>query len=449
MKLLQVSPSAYSMSSGDLSTSRNLVDSYMVILNTKETILDVIAYAQSDLPYEKVKKMIAANAVNETEIFEVTITSTDPNEALELADAISEILPERISTVIDGTSAKVVETAALPKSPSSPSYPINLAIGVLLGFTLIVAIIVLREIFDVTIRNEEDINQCCKYPILTAVPDMTAPSKGGSYYEKSKKKGGNYSTAVQQKRISVLGKNVSFAAAEAYKLLRTKLQFSFADENGCRVIGLSSALSGEGKSLTAINLAYTLSQLNKKVILIDCDMRRPTLAEKLNIMKTPGLSSFLTGQCDLNGLLQGCNLRGEESAFHVITAGQNPPNPVELLSSVRMEAALNTLRKYYDYVILDLPPVGEVTDAMAVAPKADGMLLIVRQNYCDRLVLADAVRQFAFINSKILGVVLNGTVESSRTYGKKYYRRYYKYYGGSYANNDRATVNRSNQNQTK
>ena len=444
----KVGDSGSNLSSGDLSTSRNLVDSYMVILNTKETILDVIEYSQSSLTFEDVKDMIEAKAVNETEIFEVTITSPDPNEALRIADAISKVLPERIGTIIDGTSAKVVETAILPSEPSSPSYPQNAVIGALIGCMVMVTVIALREIFDVTIRGEEDINQCCKHPILAAVPDMTAPSKGGSYYDKGKKNKGAYAADAKHQRVSLLGKNVSFAASEAYKLLRTKLQFSFAGDENCRVIGLSSALSGEGKSLTAINLAYTLSQLNKKVILIDCDMRRPTLAEKLGISKIPGLSSFLTGQCDMKELLQECGLKGEEKAFTVITAGQNPPNPVELLSSTRMEAALIALRKYYDYVILDLPPVGEVTDAMAVAKKTDGMLLVVRQNYCDRIVLADAVRQFEFINSKILGVVMNCTVESSRTYGKSYYRRYYKYYGSkyydsSYANNDRAVADGS------
>lgn len=435
------------MSSGDLTTSRSLVDSYLVILNTKETILEVIDYAGTDLSYDTIEDMITAEAVNETEIFKVTITSPNPEEALQLADAITAVLPQRISTIIDGTSAKVVETAVLPAGPCSPSYPKNAVIGAMLGFILIAATIVLREIFDVTIRSEEDVNQCCKHPILSAVPDMLAMSKGGSYYDTAKKRskkknGGAYATKSSQKRTSLMGKNISFAAAEAYKLLRTKLQFSFADENGCRVIGLSSALSGEGKSLTAVNLAYTLSQLSKKVILIDCDMRRPTLAEKLGILKVPGLSSVLTGQRNLDELLQPCNLKGEERAFHVITAGHNPPNPVELLSSARMDAVLNTLRKYYDYVILDLPPVGEVTDAMAVAKKTDGMLLIVRQNYCDRVVLAEAVRQFEFIDSKILGVVINCTVETSRTYGKsyykRYYKRYYKYYGSSYVNNDRS-----------
>ena len=434
-----------SMSSGDLATSRNLVDSYLVILNTKETIQDVIYYAGVQLPYERVKNMIAAKAVNATEIFEVTVTSPNPEEALLLADAISVVLPDRISTIIDGTSAKVVETAVLPAGPSSPSYLKNTIIGAILGFMLVTIIIVLREIFDVTIRSEEDVNLCCNYPILAAVPDMTVSGKGGSYYNTAKKNNskGAYSAGAQQQRVSLMGRNVSFAASEAYKLLRTKLQFSFADDNDCRVIGMSSALSGEGKSLTTINLAYTLSQLNKKVILIDCDMRRPTLAEKLNIMRAPGLSSFLTGQCKLEELLQVCNLKGDEKAFHVITAGLNPPNPVELLSSARMEAALATLRKHYDYVVLDLPPVGEVTDAMAVAKKTDGMLLVVRQNYCDRIVLADAVQQFAFIDSKILGVVMNCTVENSRTYGKSYYKRYHKSYYNSYAHSARSASGKS------
>jgi capsular exopolysaccharide synthesis family protein len=229
-----------------------------------------------------------------------------------------------------------------------------------------------------------------------------------------------------------MGPGISFAASESYKLLRTKLQFSFADENDCHVIGLSSALSGEGKSLTAVNLAFALSQLNKKVLLVDCDMRRPTLAEKLRILKYPGLSSYLTRQCGLDELLQPVTFDGSESGFHVIAAGHNPPNPVELLSSERMKKALEAMREAYDYVILDLPPVGEVSDAMAVTKQTDGILLVVRQNYCNRSVLAEAVRQFDFINTKTLGVVFNCTSEHSGKYGKGYYKRYYKRYYKNY-----------------
>lgn len=437
---LSLGDATVSISSGDLSTSRNLVDSYIVILNTRETLMDVIDYSGVSRTYKEVKSMLSAAAVNETEIFQVKVTCPDPQEAERIANAIAYILPKRIGTIIDGTSARVAEAAVVPTTPCSPSYTKNTVVGFLLGFVLCVAVIVLREIFDTTIRVEEDIAQSCKYPILAAVPDMTAPSKGKAYYgygTKQRKKG-SYATVNYPAKLAVMGPNISFAASEAYKLLRTKLQFSFADDHDCHIIGLSSALSGEGKSLTAVNLAYTLSQLDKKVLLVDCDMRRPTLAEKLGLLKYPGLSNYLTRQCHLDELVQVCTMKGDENAFHVITAGQNPPNPIELLSSPRMTRALQIMRQAYDYVILDLPPTGEVSDALAIAKETDGILLVVRQNYCDRNVLVDTVNQFDFINAKTLGVVFNATSDNGgKGYYRRYYKRYYKGYGKSYEKNDR------------
>lgn len=435
---LSLDDAALSISSGDLNTSRGLVESYIVILNTRETLVDVLDYAGAPYTYGQLRGMITASAVNKTELFRVTVTCTDPEEAERLASAIAYILPKRITKIIDGTSARVAETAVVPSGPSSPNYANNTFMGFLIGALLAASIIVLRELLDTTIRTDTDVTQCCKSPILAAVPDMTASGKGSSYRETNRKKQGKYAVTTQQTRYNLVGPNISFAASEAYKLLRTKLQFSFADENDCHIIGLSSALSGEGKSLTTVNLAYTLSQLDKKVLLIDCDMRRPTLAEKLGIKKYPGLSNYLTRQSKLNDLVQVCELKNGETAFHVIAAGQNPPNPVELLSSTRMQEALEQLRKSYDYVILDLPPVGEVSDALTVSQYTDGILLVVRQNYCDRNVLADTVQQFEFVNAKTLGVVFNCAKESNGngTY-KKYYKRYYNHYNKSYENNDR------------
>ena len=433
---ISVGSASLSLTASDISASRGLVDTYIVILNTRETMNYVIDYAGVDLSYSQLKSMISAKAVDETEVFRVTVESPDPNEAEIIANAIAYILPKRISSIVEGTSAKVVDSAVVPTRPSSPSYTKNTLLGFLLGLAVSVVAIALREIIDITIRSEEDVVQVCTHPILAEVPDMNASGKGGSYYyyssdkKKTKGKGSAYATAAKQpeKPREIMGPGISFAASEAYKLLRTKLQFSFADDNDCHVIGLSSAMSGEGKSLTAVNLAYTLSQLDKKVILIDCDMRRPTLAEKLKIRKKPGLSSYLTGQSQLGELVQYCNLKSNEKAFHVVTAGQNPPNPVELLSSARMHRAISILRKEYDYVILDLPPVGEVTDAMAVAKLTDGILLVVRQNYCDRVVLSDAVRQFEFVDSKLLGFVLNCTSDEGSSYRRRYYKKYYHGY---------------------
>ena len=418
---LSLGDAAMSITSGDISASRGLVKSYIVILNSRESIMDVIDYAEVDRTYEELKGMITAEAVDSTEIFKVVVTSTDPQEAEKIASAIAYILPKRISSIIEGTSAKIVDSAVVASRPSSPSYSRNTVLGFLGGFVLSAGMIVLLVLLDKTIRTEDDVAQCCKYPVLVSVPDMADAEKHGyGYsYDRDRKKSMPLGFG---KKPEILGSGINFAAAEAYKLLRTKLQFSFADESASHVIGVSSALSGEGKSVTAVNLAYSLSQLGKKVILIDCDMRRPTLAEKLNIQKHPGLSDFLTGQCGLENLVQFCGLKGNKNAFHVITAGQNPPNPIELLSSARMEKLLLGLRDICDYVILDLPPVVEVSDALVLAANADGFLLVVRQDRCNRQGLMDTVRQFEFVDARILGAVFNCTKDSS---GKKYYRKYY------------------------
>lgn len=425
------------ISSSDLVASRNLVNTYVVILQTRETVSTIIDYAGIDRSYSEVKNMISAAAVDETEIFAVTVTSPDPQEAKQIADAIAYILPNRIRDIIDGTSAKVVDHAVVAGSPSSPNYTTNTLLGFVIGLVAMVAVIMLKEIFDITIRTEEDIQQSCSHPILAAVPDMAAPTKGSGYYYgygNKKKKSSSHTNEPPK----IIGSGISFAASEAYKLLRTKLQFSFSDESDSRVIGVSSAMTGEGKSLSAVNLAYMLAQLDKKVVLIDCDMRRPSLAAKLPIEKTPGLSSYLSAQSHMDTLIQKCGIPGEEDAFDVVAAGRNPPNPIELLSSDRMGRMLTKLRERYDYIILDLPPVGEVSDALAVAQVTDGMLLVVRQHYCNRLVLSDTARQFQFVGAKILGVIYNCADEHGKgygyryRYGKGYYRRYYKRYYRAY-----------------
>lgn len=417
-----------SISSGDITASKDLVETYIVILNTKQTLDEIMENAGVQYSYSALKEMIQASSVNETEVFRVVVTSPSPSESKALVDSIAGILPGRITSIVEGTTAKIVDQPTVSTDPSSPNYLQNILIGFLLGFVLSAGVIIVYTIFDITIRSEEDILQCCKYPILASVPNVEAIGKkdGASGWKQTKLKEieGNdtgISTLVDQE--------VSFSASEAYKMLRTKLQFSFVDEKPCRIIGVSSALSSEGKSVTATNLAYVLSQLDKRVLLIDCDMRRPTVAEKLSLDRYQGLSNYLTGQVDINKLIQQCDVKEGENAFHVISAGEAPPNPVELLGSARMEKMLEILRTHYSYIVLDLPPVGEVSDALVVAKLLDGIVLVVRQNYCDRSVLSSAVQQFKFIQAKILGVVYNCTTENGGRYGSRYYRKYYgRYY---------------------
>ena len=428
---LSIGEASLSISSSDISASRGLVKSYIIILETRETINDVIDYSGVDRTYSQMKNMISAAAVDSTEIFEVVVTSEDPAEAEKIADAIAHILPKRISSIIEGTSAKIVDSAVLPTKASSPNYSKNTMIGFALGMAIAAAVILLTALLDNTIRSEEDITSTVKYPILASVPDMRESGKGGKYsrygygYRKSYGYGYGYGAVKKPKdgKPAIVGPNITFAASEAYKLLRTKVTFSFTDD-GCHVVGVSSSINSEGKSVSSVNLAYSMSQLNKRVLLIDCDMRRPTVPKKLPVAKTPGLSDYLTGQEGSGKVIQMCNIKGDEQAFHVISAGRIPPNPMELLSSEKMEKLLERLRGHYDYIILDLPPVEEVGDALAAAKYLDGVLMVVRQNGCDRISLSNATRQFEFLGTRILGVVFNG-ISSERGKYNKYYRKYY------------------------
>lgn len=420
---VSVGDAALSISSSSLSAAQKLVDTYIVILKSRACLNDVIDYAGLDRSYDELVGMISAESVNSTEVFKVVVTSPDPAEAKTIANAVAYILPKQISTIIEGSSAKIVDYAVVPSSPSSPNVRRNAVLGFLAGALLMGAIVVVWEIFNTTVRSEEDITQCSAYPVLAAVPNMNAHS-GGARTARSRSRGAHAKKKGNSSEEGLLLGNVSFAASEAYKLLRTKLQFSFVDEITCPVIGVSSALAGEGKSLSSVNLAFSLAQLDKKVLLVECDLRQPTIAEKLSVRKTPGLSDYLTGQSELEDIFQLGKI-GEENPVHVITSGRVPPNPIELLSATKMSKMIGALREAYDYIILDLPPVGEVSDAIVASKMTDGVLLVVRQDYCNTVALRNAIGQFEFVGSKILGTVFNFSREQKNAYG--YYSRRYRY----------------------
>ena len=177
----------------------------------------------------------------------------------------------------------------------------------------------------------------------------------------------------QQK--TTLCDGLSFAAAEAYKLLRTNVSFSFPAETTCPVIGVTSSIRGEGKSTTSVNLAYTLAQTGKRVLLVDGDMRLPTIAQKLDMAGTPGLSNLLAGLSAERNCLRKSSYFDN---WYILPAGDIPPNPSELLGSERMHALLDRYKDVFDYILLDLPPVNIVVDALVITKWTDGVIVVNR-----------------------------------------------------------------------
>lgn len=220
-----------------------------------------------------------------------------------------------------------------------------------------------------------------------------------------------------------LHKNLEFTATEQYKLLRANLSFTLPEGVKCPIIGVTSSMRGEGKSTTAVNLAYVLAENGGKVLLIDGDLRIPSIAKKMRINSTPGLTNLLKDAESWQSSMTQSELY---SNWYIMPAGELPPNPSELLGSSRMENVINMLSEKFDYIVVDLPPVNLVSDALAISKFITGMIVVIREDYTEKKELENCIRQLSLSNVKILGCVMNESKNGKGSYGK--YRKYYKYY---------------------
>lgn len=238
-------------------------------------------------------------------------------------------------------------------------------------------------------------------------------------------------------QVALVKRELPYDVNEAMKLLRTNLQFCGKDK---KVILITSTLADEGKSTISMNLCRSLAQLGSRVLLIDADMRKSVIAESmvLDAGEHPGLSSLLSAHSGLEDVL----LETDVENFHIILAGKVPPNPAELLSNNRMTKLVEICRNEYDYVIVDCPPINLVVDAAIVAPRCDGIVMVVASNNVPYRLAQSALAQMEATNTPILGVVLNMVDQRSDKY---YYRKgygYYKKYG--YYDKDKGTDKKKN-----
>ena len=212
----------------------------------------------------------------------------------------------------------------------------------------------------------------------------------------------NFSRTVDISSDVLLTDEMTWSAQEAYKALRTNVMFSLPG-SGCKIIGVTSAVMHEGKSINAINLALSLLQLNKKVLLIEGDLRLPTIGARLQLNTDKGLTDLLTGQCQAGDAM----IRSEQYGLDIIPAGTIPPDPTWLLQSKQIDALMAELKKYYEYIIVDLPPVTTVADAAIMSRLIDGYVLVVRHFSTDKRAISDMLETLAGVNAKVLGFLYN------------------------------------------
>jgi succinoglycan biosynthesis transport protein ExoP len=326
-------------------------------------------------------------------------------------DLLTRTKQTGLETELKTTNIRVVEKAEVPRGPMSPRKMRNYQIALVLGLVLGVGLALLFESFDNTFKTPEDIKQHLGVPFLGMVPDVTAASA-------SKEMMRGLSPTL------LVSKNASSAVADAYRVLRTNLIFTSAETTG-RVLVVTSAGPGEGKTTTLANLAAALAYNGSKVLALDADLRRPTLHQHFGLQKTPGLSDLIVGKSAASQTIQSTRIDG----LQLLPCGYIPPNPAELLGSPMMKQVLEAVRSHYDWVLLDSPPILAMADAAVLCPLVEGVVMLVAAETPTKPAVARAIDQVQGVGGKVLGVVLNKVnLQRNSYYYSQYYGEYYRSY---------------------
>jgi capsular exopolysaccharide synthesis family protein len=307
---------------------------------------------------------------------------------------------------LDSADISVVDLASLPIAPSSMS-PVRLGeIGMIFGLFGGLALSLLLERMDTRMRDSKQIQDLLGVPVIAIIPQT------------------NWKVKDPDSELNI-GPEILWDArsafAESIRVFRTSIQLSSTSRES-RVIAVTSCQPAEGKSTLSMNLAAALAQGGKKVVLVDTDMRRPSVYWRLGLSDKKGLSEFLTGMESVDELIQTHKIL---TTLDLIPSGICPPLPADLLASDQMKQFVQLLRERYDYVIFDTPPALSVTDPLIVASLADGLVLVIRQGYCTRAMLTRAAEIFRDVDVKVYGFVLNGVDPSLPEYYG--YLGYYSY----------------------
>ncbi|MFS0703553.1 polysaccharide biosynthesis tyrosine autokinase [Cellulomonas sp. 179-A 9B4 NHS] len=362
------------------------VSSYAELATTPRVLVPVIEHLELPTTPDALASSISASAPLDSSLIDIRVTSADPRTASDVANSTAESLATEVGDIErpeGGTSPVQISTvrnAAPPESPSSPSTTRNLALGLLVGLALGFGIAVLRELLDTRVRSEDDVAAVTDVSVIATVPvDEDA-----------------------REHPLIVQSNPHGQRSESLRRLRTNLQFLDV-AGGPQVFVVTSALPGEGKSTTTINLAITLADAGSRVALVDADLRRPSVGKYMGLEASVGLTTVLIGRASVDDVMQPWGT----GALHVLPSGQVPPNPSELLGSRAMAQLLKDLTAKYDVVLIDTPPLLPVTDAAILARLTSGALLVVGADKLHRNQLRESVGALETVGARILGIVLN------------------------------------------
>ena len=336
-----------------------------------------------------------------------------------------------VSAGLRASNVRVVDAAEVPLRPDRPRKLLNLALALFLGLGLGVGLALFQEYLDNTLKTPDDVQRFLRLPALGVIPSATANGRGKlPYGYGTRKQLPKPATALAGNGSSLhpelIGTDSNSPLSEAYRSLRTSLLLSSSGRPP-RVVLVTSAQPGEGKTTTVVNLAITLAQLGSRVLVVDSDMRKPRISALLKLPPAPvGLSTYLTGQSSLEEAIVATTIPN----LYSIPCGPSPPNPAELLSSSQLTELLSQAQDKFQYLLLDSPPVLHVADARILAAQAEAVILVAHGGLTPRELVNHAKLHLLQVNANVIGVALNNVDFSA--FGYDYYYRHYRGYRYGY-----------------
>ncbi len=363
---------------------------YRLAKSTEENLKELLEQAKQELINLK-GRMIQ---------YDILKREADTNRALYDA-LIKRIKQQSVSEQTQTVNIWVVKKAEVPVAPAKPRKMRNLMLAVVLGLFGGIGMAFFVEYLDNTVKSVDEVEGKAGLPVLAVVADV----------KKDKE-------SIDRQMID----HPKGPVAESFRALRSQLMLSSADHPP-RSILVSSMVEGEGKTAIVVNLATALSEANRSVLAIDCDMRKPRLHKAFDVPNDRGLSSYLAGEAGERDVIQ----KVHDGRIDIMPCGPVPPNPAELLASNRMEELVKVMKEQYDFVLFDSSPILSATDSQILSRLAEGTILVIRAGETTFDQLQGGLRLFRSVNANILGIVLNG-VDQGKDY-LYYYYGYYSYYG--------------------
>lgn len=365
-------------------------------------------------------------------LFSVTVTSGSAETTQLVLEAVRVSVPQYIEEVysfnhkIEGSDGEIKQKSfVLPVGFESVSVIRSSPVVAALIMALLAAVVVylvyfVLAIFDNSVYGEQSIKENFDEPIIGSIPSWYTSEEEANAARKGKKNG----HVVRNYKNKLLDSDTPFFITEAFNTLRTNIIFAAAAAKN-PIFVLTSDVPGVGKTITSANLALSLANLDKKVLLVECDMRCPAFYKVFGKKSEKGLSELLAG---IENKTSDVAVNYEGTGLDVLFCGKIPPNPSELLSGYRMKELADEWKAQYDYILLDMPPIGEVTDAGVVSNIVNGYVLTVRCNCSNVKEIRVATERIAAVNGNIMGIVLNDVDPKVSGSGKKHYATYYKHY---------------------